>query len=66
LDPVVVEPSSGNDSEAVKMCYVVRGKECGKDVTDQTANGVDSEDVKRIINAKDELEFCGIVCAYRN
>jgi hypothetical protein len=61
LDPVVVEPATGNHGEAVKMCYVVCCEEGCEDVADKTTDGVHSEDIQRIINAKNELELSGIV-----
>ncbi len=51
LDPVVVEPASGDLGEAIKMCYIVSSEECGEDVSDKTTDGVFSEDIKSIINA---------------
>ena len=58
---MVVEPASGNDTEAIEMCYVVGSEEGGKDVTNKTSNGMFGEDVKSIVNAEDELELGGIL-----
>jgi hypothetical protein len=61
LDPVVVDPSTGDDGEAIEMCYVVSSEEGGQDVANETSNGVLGEDIKSIINAEDELELSGVV-----
>ena len=57
----MVEPATGDYGEAVKMCYVVCGEESCQDVADETPNSVHSEDIERIINAKNKLELRGIV-----
>ena len=61
LDPVLVEPSTWNLSEAIKMCYVISSEEGCEDVADETTNGMFSKDIKSIIDAEDELELGGIV-----
>lgn len=61
LDPVAVEPATGDDAEAVEMCYVVCGEEGSEDVADQTTDGVLGEDIERIIDAEDELELGSVL-----
>lgn len=61
LDPVVVQPSSWDGSCAVEMCYVVCGEEGSEDVSDETTDGVLSEDIKGIIDTDEELELGGVV-----
>lgn len=53
----MVDPSTGDNGEAIKMRYVICGEEAGEDVTDQATDGVLSEDIKGVIDAEDELEF---------
>jgi len=61
LDVVLVEPSTGDLGEAIKVRYVVGGEETGEDIADETANGVDGEDIESIVNSEEELELGGIV-----
>jgi hypothetical protein len=61
LDPVVVEPSTRDLSEAVQMRYVVCGEESREDVADETTDGMLGEDVESIVDAEDELELGGVV-----
>ena len=43
------------------MDYVVCSEEAGQDVADETSDGVHGEDVKRVVDAENELELGGIV-----
>ncbi len=61
MDPVVVKPATGDDGEAIEMCYVICGEEGGKDVANKTSNGVFSEDVESIVDAENELELGSIL-----
>ena len=63
LDPVVVEPSSWDFGEAIKMRYVVCGEEGSQDIADESSDRVDSEDVKSIVDTNNEFELRGIVGA---
>lgn len=63
LDPMLVEPAAADLGEAVKMGYVVRGEETGQEITDETSNTVDGEDIERVIDMEEELEFGGIVAS---
>ena len=55
LDPVVIEPSSRDFGETIEMRYVVCGEEASQDVTDESPDCVDGEDVKSIVDADNEL-----------
>jgi hypothetical protein len=61
LDPVVVEPATGDDSVAIEMRYVIRSEEGSEDIADETADGVFSEDVEGIIDTNEELELGGVL-----
>lgn len=61
LDPVLVEPSTWNLGETIKMGYVVSSEEGGEDVSDKSTNGVFGEDIKSVIDAKDKLELGSII-----
>lgn len=61
LDVVVVEPAPLDFGQAIKVSNVICGKEAGQKISNQTANAVDGEDIKRIVNPKDELQFGGII-----
>jgi hypothetical protein len=45
LNPVVVEPATTDDAEGVVGGDTLLGKEAGQEVTDNTSNGVRSEDL---------------------
>lgn len=55
LDVVVVQPTTGDFSDAVESSDAGLGEETCKEVANNTANGVSGEDVKSIIVAKDKL-----------
>ena len=77
LDPVVVEPTTGDDRVAVEVSNVVtktcqrrsanpqwvylRSKECSQNIADEATNTVDSKDVESIITAKEVLQLGGVV-----
>jgi hypothetical protein len=61
LDPMVIEPTTGNVRRAVQYGDVVGGEECGADVADEAADTVNGEDVEGIINAEQKLELRGVV-----
>lgn len=63
LDPVVVEPSTVDEAEAVQVRYVISGEEGSEDVADETANGVLSKNIQSIVDSEEELELGGIVGA---
>lgn len=63
LHPVVVDPAARDLGEAIEMCYVVSGEECGEDVANETSDGVLGEDIESIVNTEDELELGGILCS---
>jgi len=57
LDIVVVQPSTRDHGEAIKMSYVVSSKESGQDVADETTNTMGSENIDGIIDIHIVLEF---------
>jgi uncharacterized protein (DUF927 family) len=61
LDPVSVDPATGNDSSTIKSCDFSLGKEASQDVADDTANSVGGEDIEAIIIAEDKFELGGKV-----
>jgi hypothetical protein len=58
---VLVEPPAVDLGDAIEGCNVVGGEETGADVANQTANSVDGEDVKSIIDSQEELELGRVV-----
>lgn len=46
LDVIVVEPASGDNSGAIKMCDIIRSKEAGEEITDEASDAVDAENVE--------------------
>jgi hypothetical protein len=60
----VVEPSTGNNRETIKMCYVVGSEEGSENVADKTTDSVLGEDIERIVNAEDELQLGGVLKRY--
>ncbi len=58
---MVIEPTTGNNGEAIKMSYVVGSEEASKDVANKTTNSMFSKDIKSIIDAENELELGSIV-----
>jgi len=61
LDIVVVEPTSWDDSDAVKRSNIICSKETGQEISYHTTNTVDCKDIERIVNADEELEFGCII-----
>lgn len=61
LDPVVVDPATVDDGEAVESGNLLLGKEGGEDVTDHTTDTVRGKDIERVIIVEDKLELCGKV-----
>lgn len=61
LDPVLVQPTTVDTGDAVKSCNAIVGEEGGADVADKAADTVYSKDVKRVVDAEDELELGGVV-----
>lgn len=57
LDPVVVEPASGNGGDAVKGSDGRLSEEASADVADETTDGVSGEDIEAVIVVEDELEL---------
>ena len=43
--------------------YVVCGEEAGKQIPNETADGVDGEDVERVVDAEEEFDFGRVVAA---
>lgn len=61
LNPVVVDPTTGNKCGAIEGSNSVVGEESSEDVTNHTANTVSSEDVKSIVVTDKVLETSGEV-----
>ncbi|KAI3476989.1 hypothetical protein L1887_61419 [Cichorium endivia] len=61
LDPVVVDPSTGNGRRAVERRHAVVGEEGSKNVANHTADTVCRKDVERIVVAEQVLEARGKV-----
>lgn len=61
LNVVTVDPSTWNDSGAIEMSYVVRGKDTSQQVSDDSSNTVLSEDIEGVVNVDEELELGGVV-----
>jgi hypothetical protein len=61
LDPVLVQPTTIDNSIAIKMSDVVGGEECGQGVAYKSANTVDSKDVECIVASKEVLQLGSIV-----
>lgn len=64
LDPMSVQPSSWNDGETIQMSNVIRCEESRQEVSDQTSDGVDGENVEGVVyTVEEEFELCGEVAA---
>lgn len=61
LNPVMVDPTTTDRGDAVKVGHTRIGKESSKDVADKTTNTVRSKDIKSVIVAKNVLEASGKV-----
>lgn len=61
LDPVVVDPASGDDGHAVKVRDVVGREEGGQDVAHEPADAVHRKDVQRVVDLEQELELRAVV-----
>lgn len=61
LDPVSVQPATGNDGIAIKMRYVVRGEEARQDVANEAANTMNGKDVQSIVAAEEVLKLRSVV-----
>lgn len=57
LDPVVIEPASRDNGDAVKGSDGSLSEEGSADVADETTDGVSGEDIEAIIVVEDELEL---------
>ena len=57
LDPVMVEPAAVNHGNTVEAGNRRLREESGKDVADDSADSVDSEDIESIIVVEEELEL---------
>ena len=57
LDPVVVEPATVDDGGPVEMRNVVRSEESGEDIARNAADGVQGEDVKRVVDLEPVLDL---------
>ena len=60
---MTVEPASGDLGETVEVRNVIGREEGSEDVADEAADGVLGENVQRIVDAQDELEFGGVIGA---
>lgn len=63
LDPVAVEPATGDLGETVEMRNVVGSEESSEQVADQTANSVHGEDIESVIDFEKVLELGSVVAA---
>lgn len=64
MDPVLVDPATGNDSVAIEMGDIVCSKQSRAQVTNQATHGVHGEDVEGIVGLNEEFELRGEVAAY--
>lgn len=58
---MVVEPATIDAGVTVESSDGLAGEECGADVANQAADAVHGEDVKGVVDAKEELDLGGIV-----
>lgn len=63
LDPVEIQPASVDDLHVVEVGDGFAGEEGGADVSNKSTNGVNGEDIERVINSDEELELRSIVGA---
>jgi hypothetical protein len=59
LDPVVIEPAVRGPFRAVERGDGALSKEAGKDVADDTTDGVGGEDIESLVDAEEELKEMG-------
>lgn len=61
LNPVLIEPATRNDGNAIESSNVGLGENTGKNVTNETTNAMDGEDIKSIIIIEGVLQLAGEV-----
>lgn len=61
LNPVLVEPATGNDLHAVEAGNVGAREKGRQDVAHQSADAVHSKDVQCVVDMHEKLEFGGVV-----
>lgn len=61
LYPVVVQPASVDDLGIVEMSNPIGGEEAGAEISHETANTVDCEDIQGVVDSESEFELRGVV-----
>lgn len=61
LDPVVVNPTTTDDGDAIKSGNVLLSEKSGEEISDDTTDSMGREDIKWVIVVEDKLELGGEV-----
>jgi len=63
LDVVMIDPATVDLGKSIKVGNVIGSEETGQQISNQTANTVNGEDIKGIVDVKQELELGGIIAS---
>lgn len=58
---MAIEPASSDFTGTVEMRNVISGKQGGKDVADDSSDGVLGKDIEGIVDSDDELQLCSVI-----